>query len=265
MTNHGKAPVPIQNENDFKRKQTELKTLTEILAEKELELASLENELRAFELQYIRTVGVLLAKLDQIEEDIAQELFQKHPEERFKREYETAQRKAKDSQQAVNEKLGDGEKKVFTSSDELRSLYIRVAKSIHPDLATNEDEISVRTLLMARANEAFANGDKEYLERILLEWELQGEKSVPEETVSSKIELLEKKINQIKLRIRRLEIKIEELKKSELNQLRLKVEQAKQQGRDLLQEMKEDIQRQIEEQVSFLSNLKQREKDINGK
>jgi hypothetical protein len=132
-----------------------------------------------------------------------------------------------------------------------------VAKTIHPDLTTNDDETEYRTKLMARANEAYRNGDKESLEQILAEWERRDKKSILKELPPLQMDLVEKKILQIKLRLKEIEVKIGKLIKSDLYQLMLKVKQAEQQGRDLLNDMKVDIKRQIEAANSLLNNLKQ--------
>ena len=60
---------------------TEFETLSRRLAEKELELATLENRRFAFEKRYISVVGILLAELDAVEKEIARELFRRHPDE----------------------------------------------------------------------------------------------------------------------------------------------------------------------------------------
>jgi hypothetical protein len=262
MNDYEMVPDPIPNENDFKSREAEFEALSRNLAEKEVELATLENELGFFESRYARAVGVLFAELDELEKEIAKELFRLHPEEKYKRGFESAQRKANNSRRAVNEKIGQGEKKAFTPSKELKELFYKVAKTVHPDHATNDDEIEYRNILMARANEAFHNEDKETLEQILVEWEHRDKKSIHKELPSKKLDLLEKKVFQIKLRLKEIEVKIHELKQSELYQLMLKVNQAENRGRDLLSEMKNDIQRQIEAANLLLNSLKQQGKGL---
>jgi septal ring factor EnvC (AmiA/AmiB activator) len=85
MGSHEIVPDPIQNDNDFKSRESEFEALSRELAERELELATLENELGIFETRYARTIGVLFAELDELEKEIAKELFRLHPEEKYKK------------------------------------------------------------------------------------------------------------------------------------------------------------------------------------
>lgn len=252
-------PSSTQGDNDFRGRESEFEALSRDLAEKELELATLENKLSAFEKRYARTVGILFAEIDELEKEIAKELFRLNPKEEYKQGFQRAERKAKNSQDAVNEKINQYEKKPFTPSDELKSLFRKVAKTIHPDLATDEHERAYRNSLMARANEAYKNGDIEALEQILDEWEHRDEKSFSKEAQPSQLDQLGQKILQVKTRITEIERKIAELKKSELYQLMIKVEQAELEGRDLLGDMAENLQEQIQAAKGLLESL--REKD----
>ncbi len=260
MAHSKNIPGSTQAENDFESREAKFESLSKELTERELELATLENELSVFEKRYARTVGILFAELDNLEKEIAKELFRLHPEEEYKQGFQKAERKAKNSQDAVNEKINQSEKKPFIPSEEIRNLFRKVAKAVHPDLATNENERAYRTSLMARANAAYKNGDKEALEQILFEWEHRDEKSFLEEAKPNKSNQLEQKIVQIKIRLKEIETKIGEMKKSELYQLMLKVDRVEQQGRDLLSDMAKDIQRQIEAAKGLLDSLKQQEK-----
>ncbi len=96
----------------------------------------------------------------------------------------------------------------------------------------------------------------EALERILDEWEHRDEKSFLEESQLGESEQLEQKILRIKLRIKEIEAKIGEMKQSELYQLMIKVEQAKLEGRDLLDDMAKDLQYQIQSAKGLLESLK---------
>jgi hypothetical protein len=205
-------------------------------------------------------VGVLFAELDKLDGEIAKELFRLHPEEKYKQGFQNAERKARSSQKAVDEKLDQDERKAFTPSDELKNLFRKVAKTIHPDLATNEDERAYRTLLMARANAAYKNGDMEALEKILFEWEHREENLNQDESHPDEIDQLDKKIAQIMARLAEIKLKIEELKNSELHQLMIKVRQAEEHGQDLLGEMANSLQQQTRAAKELLNNLKQQGK-----
>ena len=171
--------------------------------------------------------------------------------------FRRAEEKASASREAVNERINRSEKKPHVPSEEVRELFRKVAKAVHPDLATNEQERAYRTTLMARANAAYRQGDKQALERILEEWEHRDEASFFEPARPSVATQLEQKIAQVRSRLREIEARIAELKGTELHKLMIRVEYANQQGRDLLNDMAEDLQRQIAAARGLLDSLKE--------
>lgn len=256
----GMVPSNDSISNQVDHQEAEFESLSKELADKELELATLENELSAFEKRYARTVGILFAELDILEREIARELLRLHPNEQYQRSFHKAERKAQDSQEAVNEKTKQEEKSAYIPTEEIKNLFRKVAKTIHPDLAINESERAFRTDLMARANAAYKTGDKQALEQILYEWEHRDEKSFSQEGELEEADLLKRKIAQIKRRLLEIETRIGELKKSDLYQLLLKAKQAERDGGDLLSDMANDLQKQILEAKKLLDSLRQQEK-----
>ena len=244
----------------YQQREAEFEALLRELAEKELELATLENELAAFEKKYARRVGVLLAELDMLDQEIAAELYRLHPQESYRRGFEEARWRARSSHQAVDEEKRSEAKQPFIPSEELKNLYRRVAKAVHPDLATDENERAYRTRLMARANAAYREGDMEALEQILDEWEHRDETSFLAAEGPDLLGQLEQKIHQVRLRLAEIARKIAELKRSERHQLMTRVQRAEQEGRDLLGEMAEDLRGQIRAATELLSSLKAQEK-----
>jgi hypothetical protein len=259
MANSTAIAEPTQSAKDSRSLEAEFEILSRELTEKELELATLESKLANFERRYARTVGVLYAELDRLEKEIAQELYRLHPDDKYKAGFERAKKKAQTSQDAIHDSLQSDEKKAFAPSDELKNLFRKVAKAIHPDLATNERERAYRTSLMARANEAYKNEDMDALERILHEWEHRDEKSFVEESQLTEPDRLEQKILRIKARLNEIETRIRELKQSDLYLLMIKVEQAELAGRDLLGDMAKDLQYQIQSARGLLDSLKQQD------
>ncbi len=257
MSNSNVIANQTQSAHNSHGLEAELDRLSRELAEKELELATLESKLAAFERRYARTVGVLYAELDQLEKDIAQELYRLHPDEKYQAGFERAKRKAQTSQDAIHDSLQPDQRKAFAPSDELKNLFRKVAKAIHPDLAANERERAYRTSLMARANEAYRNEDMEALRRILDEWEHRDEKSFLAESQLTESERLAQKIQRIKARLAEIAARLRELKQSDLYLLMLKVEQADLAGRDLLGDMAKDLQYQIQSAQGLLDSLRQ--------
>lgn len=246
-------------EDNTASRQARFEALCKELAEKELDLATLESELAFFERTYARRVGYLYAELDQLEAEIARELYRLYPDPEHQTGYEAAEQKARTNQQAVDEKLTGKEQKPPPPSEELRNLFRKVAKTIHPDLATDEEDRGFRTRLMARANAAYKRNDKAALEQILEEWENRG--APPVET-SPQVhgDLLDRQIAQVQARIREIEAQIAGLKESDLYQLMRRVEQAEERGQDLLGEMAANIQTRINGARELIKGLKQRER-----
>jgi hypothetical protein len=219
--------------------------LSKMLADKELELATLENTLAAFEDRYARRVAVLFAELDGIEREIAQELLRLHPEDLYRRHFHDAARKARASQERVKDRLGQAEKRGFAPPDELKKLFYKVAKAVHPDLATDQEDRAYRTTLMARANAAYERGDQEALEQILAEWERRDRDGAFSGAGPEDSPQMEVRIRQIRARLAEIADRLAELRASDLYQLMVKVHDAERQGHDLLGEMASDLREQI--------------------
>jgi hypothetical protein len=258
VKNPSLATNPTSDRDNSRDRNAEFELLSKELAEKELELSTLESRLSWFEGKYAREVGILLAELDEIEREIARELLRLYPKEEYRQGFQRAERKAKASRDAIDEKAAEGHKRPFEPSDELRDLFRKVAKAIHPDFAVDPQERAFRNTLMARANEAYKKGDMEGLRRILEQWENKDKRSFEHEAALAQVDQLDQQIRQIRLRISEIRIRITELVKSDLYQLMVKVEQAELEGRDLLNEMARKLQVQILEAGKLLASLQEK-------
>lgn len=224
---------------------TELNELELELAQNELDLATLRGELRVFEARYLRIVVTHYAELDEIKAQVAELQARLTPKDKSSEERaKQARTKAHESAQAVNIEQQPLTEQGFSPSDNLKRLYREAARSMHPDLAVDEEERSCRGRFMAEANQAYERGDEDRLEAILREWEISPE-SVKSDGVGVELIRVIRKINQVKGRLSEIEAEINLLKESELYQLRIRVEEAKNQGRDLLTEMVAHLDEQI--------------------
>ena len=97
-------------QEELEKKKAELAALETELAEKELNLVTFQAELSSFENEYMRVIGICYTELDRIEAQIEEYI-------------------------ALLESGRD-----FQPSAELKKLYCQVAKKIHPDLATDDEE-----------------------------------------------------------------------------------------------------------------------------
>lgn len=214
-------------QEEFNKKKTELATLETELAEKELSLATFNAELSAFEREYMRVIGVRYTELDRIEAQINEYI-------------------------ALLETNQD-----FKPSPELKKLYREVAKKIHPDLATDNEERERRQRLMAEANQAYEEGDLEKLQTILLNWETSPE-SVKGEGISFELIRVIRQIAQSRERLKTIQGEITTLEKTELYQLKTKVIEAEEIGQDLLADMADKLDLQIKEATEKLEVLKEK-------
>jgi len=95
-----KQPTP--EDSELAKKRAELGPLAAILAQRELELATLQVELREFEARYLRIVGVRYTKLDEIEAQIAETIAKLNPVDKdARKQAEQARSQAKESAQAT--------------------------------------------------------------------------------------------------------------------------------------------------------------------
>lgn len=233
------------DEQELEKKRHELTVLVAELAERELELVTLQAELHAFEREYLRVVGVRYAELDEIEAEIAKYFAYLNPKDpKARKQAEKAKAKAQDSKRAVSEDITKSEsQKEFKPWETLRQLFREVAKRIHPDLTTDEMERQHRHKLMVEANQAYQDGDEARLQAILQAWNRT--ESIEEEGISVELTRTIRAIVQVREHLKAIEREINALKQSVLYQLREKVIAAQQEERDLFVEMVYQIERQI--------------------
>lgn len=249
------TPRPKPEEEELSLKRQELQALENQLVERELYLVGLRGELSAFEKLYLKTVAVLYAELDEIEAQIAEVRARQEPSNR------EAQDAARDARARAEETrtsttwIALGESVEFAPSPSLKSLYREVAKQIHPDLASDELDRAKRQRLMADANKAYEDGDEARLRAILEEYESSPETVQGEGTAPDLVRVI-RKIAQVKRRLREIEEDVQRILKSEVAQLKSRVDEASKQGRELLVEMAEAVQNEIRRANQQLSDLR---------
>ncbi len=97
---------------------------------------------------------------------------------------------------------------------------------------------------MVEVNRAYAAGDEERLQNILQEWQRRPE-SVKDEGIGAELIRVIRKIAQVEDRLAAIETEIEELMETELHQLFVRVREAEDEGRDLIEGMAEEIDVEI--------------------
>jgi hypothetical protein len=247
------------NDIDIEVKRLELNDIEDILAQKELELATLEGALHAFELKYLRIVGVYFAELDDIRAKIAEAVAQLYLEDdRLQEEAARARAQARESAEASDtaRSARDSISAPFNPSAAIKTLFREIAKRLHPDLGSDDEDRLRRHQFMAEANQAYRSGDEFRLQAIIREWDATL-KSVSKDAIT-RFEQMIQKISQAKDRLRRIQITIDQLQHSDLNQLKERAEAERKDGEDLFLKMSEHLQREISQERARLSEILQR-------
>ncbi len=212
---------PSPEDRELEKKRQELLALEAQLAQRELDLATFQAELEAFEHHYLQVVGMRQQELDRIEAQI--------------RDY-VANLEASSS---------------FHPSASLKQLYRELAKQIHPDLALDPEERSRREALMAEVNRAYAAGDAERLEALFEDWKNSPESVRGDDTTAELMRTL-RKITQSQRRLLAIEAQLETLAQTDLYQLWSQHQTAE----NLLKTMASQLEIQIQQAQQRLSELK---------
>ncbi|MGA7090524.1 MAG: hypothetical protein WBF56_14200 [Candidatus Acidiferrales bacterium] len=231
-------------EQELERKRAEQAAIETELADRELRSANLRAELGAFERQYLHRVGLRYAELDELKARISERLAEVHPgNQRAQKTARESRARADETKFTAGEQTGD-EPGAFESSPEMKRLYRDVAKRIHPDLASERADRIRRQHLMAEANAAYERGDQAALQTILAKYESSPE-AVQGEGAGAELVRAIRRISQARSRLGEIEAEMQELLRSDLYQLRWRVEEAQKHGRDVLREMTDKVEEQI--------------------
>jgi hypothetical protein len=236
---------PEQRELEAKR--VELAELETQLSLRELELTTLQAELRAFEARYLRVVGWKFAQRDELEAQIAEAVARRRPHDSSANlEAKESRARAAQSAEAADRASSLHVNEAFRPTDDLKQLYREIAKLVHPDLTTDHRERERRTRIMTAANRAFADGDQKELERILEEWETSPE-FVEGEGVGAELVRTIRKIHQANQRLAQIQREFGDLNGTDLYALKEQFDIAHDAGRDLLAEMASQLDAEITE------------------
>ena len=212
---------------ELQRKAEELSALEADLVQGELDLATTHGELQNFEREYQQIIGTRYAELERIEIQIA--------------EYMAYLESSRD----------------FKPSEDIKQIYRQIAKLIHPDLTTDPQQKIVRQQLMTEANQAYEDGNIDRLREILRLWESRPD-AVECEGIGADLIRIIRKIAQCRDRLRAIQEEIAVIRETELYQLQLAVNSAKENGENLLAAMAQDIDEQIDLAQQELKVLKEK-------
>lgn len=232
-------------EQELARKLEEHAALEADLADRELRSANLRAELGAFERQYLHFVGSRYAELDEWKAQIAERLVREQPgNERAQQAAREARSRADETKTVAGEK-SEHEPRSFQASPELKRLYRDVARRVHPDLTSDRDDRTKRQQLMADANQAYEQGDESRLEKILTAYEHSPEAFHGEGPGAELIRVI-RRVSQLRGRLAEIEAELQGLLRSDLYQLKIRVDEAEKTGHNVLQDMIAKVDEQID-------------------
>jgi hypothetical protein len=245
--------TPLSPEDEeLGRKKARLAELEAQLADRELELASLLADLVHFEKRYLQTVGRRYALLDGLKAKIAEARARQNPDRQDARDQARhARARAQESARAAGEENAGAPSPDDAASsskpnrsESLKRLYRQAARLLHPDLTLDGAEWQKRHRLMAEVNEAYARGDEERIRAILRYWHASPE-SVAGDGPGAELVRVIRKIAQVEKRLNAIAAEIEQRRQGELFKLKQSVEEAQTSGRDLLNELCEQLDKEI--------------------
>jgi hypothetical protein len=144
----------------------------------------------------------------------------------------------------------------------LKKMYRQLALKYHPDLAKDESQKKKFHLIMSKINEAYKNKDLETLNKYTQQAER--EEKIAKETPQEKLARLKEEYKIVLNIISKLKAELNDLKSSETYLLKEKVERAKMEGKDSLEELATSIKEEIAEHEKMLEELITQYKNIGG-
>jgi hypothetical protein len=207
------------------------------LDERTASLASMKAELETFRIRYRQQVGLLHDQLDELEFAIAEaELGELS--RRIESEGGDANGSTPPSRGAA-----DGAPARYTS-DAVRTLFRDVAKTIHPDLARDEQARDRRHALMVEANRAYMLGDEAHLRWILAAWERSPEAVRGSDAEAMRLRLV-RRIASLEEQLDLTAGDVAAMQDSPLWKLKAMVDEAAAKGKDIVGDMVARLKRDI--------------------
>lgn len=244
-------------ERELERKRKKLARLEERLAQREQEAVDLRAELKEFEVKYVMMVGRLYAELDDIDAAIAEQEAHLCPNDDVAQQRAAeARRRATESAAHADEVSWQGCNRKYNPPPDIKKVYHKLARLIHPDLATFIEERERRHLIMAELNRAYENGDEETMNKLMNDWQNSPDLIKGDDTGALLVRVI-RQIAQVESRLAALKKEMADAKETEAYQLREKVEEERNAGRDLLGQMADRASVHIKKAKRRLDILRQ--------
>lgn len=126
-------------------------------------------------------------------------------------------------------------------NEKLKNLYRQLARRFHPDFAIDEADREYRTGIMMAINAAYTAGDLPRLKELVT----QPDPARPDYTDEELAEVLLREVDHCQRRIAEIEKELKRLHRHPSTVLKMRVDEAAQDGRDLLEELAGDLRENI--------------------
>jgi hypothetical protein len=207
--------------------------LRDRLAELAAEQATLEAELAAFHADWLRQVGTVMARVDELQARVLALVAERSHAPGDVRAAEAAEDRARRTTaeaRAVPPPAGP------PPTADLKRLFRDAAKRMHPDLAGDDAEASTHAeAFMKRLNDAYRAGDAEAIRDLLGQWD-----SSPYAPAGPGPGPVAPPLGRLRAAVARAERRIAELRASQLAELMERAMAASTTGGDLLTRMRAD-------------------------
>jgi hypothetical protein len=245
-----RALTPVSGA-DLEGERARLDQLETVLAGREAVLATFKTELRDLQRSYLEKMSPLYAQLAELDAAIVED------------EIRAGLRPPVDPLDPDDDGEDDTDAAADLhacssrppASDDLRRVFRDVAKAIHPDRGANDHARYRRHSLMAEANRAYANRDEDRLRLILRAWEHSADLPLDDDPQANAARI-RRSIADVEARLLAIDFEIADLRQSSIWQLKAKMDDAREQGWDLLAEMIRHSVREIGRATARLAVLR---------
>ena len=212
----------------------EAERLRDRLAQLELEQATLEAELAAFNADYLRTVGVVMAQFHDIEARLLSLAAQRSG---TAGDAEAAQSAAARARRTTAAAAAVPPPAGPAPTGDLKKLFREAAKRMHPDLAPDAETRGHAEAFMKRLNDAYRAGDAEAVADLVRQWEASPYSVAAHDEEGRNVRAA-RRVGALHTAVERAERRLEEVRTSELAQMMERAMASAVRGGDLLAEMR---------------------------
>jgi hypothetical protein len=201
--------------------------LRDQLAELETEHATLLSELRAFESDYLRTVGVVDMQVQELEARILTISWERSGESSDRIAAMQATDRFRETTTAMRSVPPPPGPK---PTEDLKSLFRDAAKRMHPDLVNDPAGREHAEAFMKRLNDAYRDGDAEAIGNLVRQWETS--------PYASGLPATDGPSSALAAAVAHAQQRVQETRATNLARLMEESFRASMQGRDLLAELR---------------------------